>query len=649
MASFRLQNSKGEEFNFQVSEMFAPNLDVNVKTNQYGIITSINSGAIVQFTRGDIYTALPNIENGEIYTFINHPNFTIKINRVTPTITTNTYIIDPTAFDNNKFERTISVRTTSYSALGIYKNGTHVYNLLRNVSYYETSAVDANDYNIGGWYPITGSNEYFYQTLAMDFENELCGLYMPYQYNFNVNYRYADRTISSAGTSRMCTYLTLLPKNNKQSYPAYSTQSSALQFYNINTDKYVLTSDILLSLENNTFIASMAENSFLTGTPWTFIANPTPSLGSPNFANITGDNSITTAYQFYYWLLYDTDKSSNPYFDKNIPNKDKPTGKPGSIIQIGGNGPQNNNSDPINSPDLPTIDIAVNGALHVYKMSSAQISNLMNYLWTDIFFTTFIKLFTNPMEAIIKCSLMPFLMNGTDATVVIGNIDTNCACEALNKSYYTLSCGTVSIPRYYNDSTDYGISTRIYIPFYGYDDITIYEIAGATLSLDYNINIINGEFCAFLKMTKEIDGTNFSSIINQYAGNLEVNIPLDSRNYSSIISAYLSITKNILGSSMNKPTTFSLPDINITQEGAGTLGGNTNYLGMRNAYITVMRTIHNIYNNYSSMIGYPLEQYSSLSNCIGYTKCRQIFINDIIGTPDETEEIKRLLTEGVIF
>ena len=90
----------------------------------------------------------------------------------------------------------------------------------------------------------------------------------------------------------------------------------------------------------------------------------------------------------------------------------------------GGGGTYTLDSDPIGFPSLPSISATDTGFVTLFAPSSGQMKSLAQFMWSDLFdVATFKKLFTEPMECIIGCSIVPVAPTlGTTVNVKLGNL-----------------------------------------------------------------------------------------------------------------------------------------------------------------------------------------------------------------------------------
>lgn len=366
-----------------------------------------------------------------------------------------------------------------------------------------------------------------------------------------------------------------------------------------------------------------------------------------NIAKFWGENDVQTSPTdvpmnlLLYYLLFNKDPDIPPYDPDKPPTE--PTGPddpPG-----GGGGNEDNSSDDILEPDLPTIDVTQAGIVKLYRLDISQLKNFTTFLWDSEWFNMISKLFNDPMQSVI--ALMGYniyIPSSTVDMIQIGNVDTKVSANVIANSKIKIDFGTIHIDKYYNDYSDFSnTDVEIYLPFIGYRALDIYEVMDADITLMYYIDLLTGSFIAMLKISRDRFGTDLNSILYQIEGNMASQYPLSSQDETSYVQA-------LLGTLDNKSVQFSaLGNMKSIQERSGALNNVVGSLGVKNAYVRITRNIHHITNNYGKYTGYPYYTYTTIGSCRGFTKCKEVFINSNMGTPEEMAIIENLLKSGILI
>lgn len=209
----------------------------------------------------------------------------------------------------------------------------------------------------------------------------------------------------------------------------------------------------------------------------------------------------------------------------------------------GGGGSFNGDSDIIPDSSLPTISAANTGFTRIYNPSLTQVQELARYLWTDESVISTIwnhikQFFENPMDAIIGFNLVPVpVPNGGTQNFALMYIDTGVPMTVAANQFIDVSCGTLSINRYYGSALDQSPYTKIhcYLPFIGTVQLNTDEVMGTTLEVKYRVDIVSGSCVAKILVN--------GSIRYQFSGHCAITIPLSSADFSSYASAAISVAK----------------------------------------------------------------------------------------------------------
>lgn len=315
---------------------------------------------------------------------------------------------------------------------------------------------------------------------------------------------------------------------------------------------------------------------------------------------------------------------------------------------------------PVGVPGLPAISIMDTGMAQMWHASPSQCNDLADYLWSDDFFDNIKKVNADPLANIIQFGVVPIdvsVLNGTLKEVKVGNVATGVNMYPLTHQYIQLELGSINPEEYWTSFMDYEPNTRasIFIPFCGVFDIPLNELYGKTVSLTYNIDLLSGDFVAFLHMQ---DGA-LNSVLYHKTGNLMLSFPMSGANYSNL---YKTVAAGISGVAMGAATgnpgviASSLGNMagSVISGGSsmeisrtGNFSGASNALGCFDAYMILTQATQQFPPGYEKYVGYPCYNTYKLGDLSGFTKVEEVIDNTVAATDREKEEIERLLKEGV--
>lgn len=343
---------------------------------------------------------------------------------------------------------------------------------------------------------------------------------------------------------------------------------------------------------------------------------------------------------------FNANPPADPDYDPYIPNSEP-----------GGGGGENQNSDDMGDETLPTISAIDTGFVTLYKPSIGQLNSLASYMWGTLDIDVFKKVFANPMDVILGLSILPGIVpSGGSSSVMVGNIDTGVSMTKVGNQYVKFNCGSVTIKRKWGAFLDYSPYTKafIYLPFIGTHPIDVDEIMNKTVSVVYNIDILSGGCCAFVK----VDGTTLYNYIGQCAAS----VPVTGKDWSTMINGVLGAVSSVAGTigsvaSGNLMGAVSgvasiaqnVASAKPTYQRSGSMGGMGGMMGIKTPYIIIERPVQAVPGYQNEIIGYPSFVTRRMNQFSGYTEIEKCHLENVPATADEIEEIENLLMSGVIF
>lgn len=326
----------------------------------------------------------------------------------------------------------------------------------------------------------------------------------------------------------------------------------------------------------------------------------------------------------------------------------------------GGYGDWDNDSDIIPWPDLPTLGAVASGFLTVYNPSALEMQRFGDYLWSSAWdiWDNIAKYQSNMLDLIVSFAVVPVAPPIDDQIQLkIGGKEvTDVFMSPVTSQYMSLDCGTFDLNEYYGSALDYGPYTKIqiYLPAIGYRELKTDEVMDGSVSVRYNIDLVNGSCVALVRCNRH----GLNAVLYQFEGNISMQIPIVSRDF---ISMYRSITGmadagatlatgsgNVAAGSGLATAALNVMTMKPTINRAGSLSANGSFLSVHKPYLIIERPIQSYPKDANKFYGYPCNQTYTLGSLRGYTEC-EAEILDISCTVEEMNEIRRVLREGVIL
>ena len=390
---------------------------------------------------------------------------------------------------------------------------------------------------------------------------------------------------------------------------------------------------------------------------------PFPSTDGATLPIGTGENGINI------------DDSTSDYDEDEDPYNDDDESGGG-----GGDGDHDDHSDDVDFPDLPDLSAVDTGFITLYNPSVAELRNLANYMWSNLFdLDSLKKLFADPMDAILGLSIVPVnVPAGASQAVKVGNISTGVNMTVAAKQYVEVDCGAIDVKKYWGAYLDYDPYTKfeLYLPYIGTKSISADDIMGKRVHIKYHVDVLSGACAAYVKCG--------SSVLYNFQGQCSCEIPINGNDWSATIETAVSLAaggfalgmtgapasaapastaseavaesnasraaSQLASSSGAEQTASSVMNvIKPSIERSGSFGSMGGMLGIQKPYLVATRPRHCVPGNQNKYQGYPAFVTKNLGTLQGYTEIDSIIIDYIDGTDAEIAELVSILKGGVIL
>lgn len=342
----------------------------------------------------------------------------------------------------------------------------------------------------------------------------------------------------------------------------------------------------------------------------------------------------------------DTSLNPDPYTPDGSPSIPSTPGGGGGSFDPG-------TGDYIGLPSVPGIGGSDCGLWTIYTPTPYQLNSLADYLWNPTFEQQISKIFSDPMQSLIGLTVVPFSVPASaNAEIKVGNTDTGVYAQLADSRYMRFTCGSITVPAITNSYLDYQPHTAIsiFLPYCGSHDLDINECSGATLSVDYTVDIITGACVACVSHQAH-------GVLYQFTGNCGMTIPLSSLSHDELLASILTgagaLVATVASGGAAAPASVGVvasATVNALKEHvqkSGNVTGVSGWLGVQKPYLTMHFPNVSIPAYQNSISGYPSNIYARLGDLRGYTEIEKVDMVGIPATAEELEEIERLLQEGV--
>lgn len=306
-------------------------------------------------------------------------------------------------------------------------------------------------------------------------------------------------------------------------------------------------------------------------------------------------------------------------------------------------------------PFLPP-DGTANALYAIYNPSQSELNSFGAWLWSSNFVDQLLKLFNDPMQAIIglhKVFVNPVISGRQN--IKVGYLDSGVASNVVGAQYVTVDCGSVTIPEYFGNVFDYDPFTQIYLylPFVGIQRLDTGDVMRGTLNVVYHCDVLTGACLVEVNVFRDGGG----GIIYTYTGNCAVQYPISSGSYMGIIASLASVVGGVVGTIATggalAPVALGavsgVMNAHTRVEHSGGFSGNAGAMGIKKPYVIITRPQTCLADNFPAFNGYPANKLTYIGDCTGYIKCDECHVEQVPGTDSELSELENLLKSGIII
>lgn len=307
------------------------------------------------------------------------------------------------------------------------------------------------------------------------------------------------------------------------------------------------------------------------------------------------------------------------------------------------------------SSPVPTPPTGSASALwSVYHPTQAQVDAFGGWLWSTNFVDQLIKVFENPMDAII--SLHKVFVTPVDAgttTIHAGHLDSNVPSAYVTQQYVSVDCGYINCYEQFGNVFDYvGTTLSLYLPFIGIVPLNVDDVMRSTIHIIYGCDLFTGAILAQVEIRRD----GYNAVLYQYGGDGAVMYPVSGSRSSSFLTGLMAT----LGAAASVAVTggASIPVMAAGVGGAiasaqkqvqrsGGFSGNSGAMGCKTPYLIIERPQTKIASLFPRLEGYPTNYSVILGDCSNHVVCSSVHVHGLTATQPELEMIEEFLRSGV--
>ena len=329
-----------------------------------------------------------------------------------------------------------------------------------------------------------------------------------------------------------------------------------------------------------------------------------------------------------------------------------PTPNPNPDLDI----PQNPTDTGDGSSPTPIPPTGSASALwSVYHPTQAQVNSFGAWLWSTNFVDQLLKVFQNPMDAII--SLHKVFISPVDAgatTIHAGYLDSEVPSNYVTQQYVYADCGYVDCYEVFGNVFDYvGTNISLYLPFIGIVPLNVDEVMRSTIHVTYGCDLFTGAILVQVEISR--DGNDV--VMYQYGGDGGVQYPVSGSRSSGFLTglaATIGAAASIATGGAALPAVAaafggSVMSAQKQVQHSGGFSGNSGAMGGKIPYLIIERPQTKVAQLFPSLSGYPTNKSGKLNDFEGQVVVSDVHVEGMAATDTELSMIEDLLKEGVLL
>ena len=312
------------------------------------------------------------------------------------------------------------------------------------------------------------------------------------------------------------------------------------------------------------------------------------------------------------------------------------------------------------SGDTPVVIVptgSANALYSIYNPTQSELNSFGAWLWSSDFVDQLLKLFNDPMQAIIGLHKV-FATPSTSGTgpIKVGYLSSGVSSKLVNNQYVTIDCGTVSLKEKFGNVFDYSPFTQVYIylPFIGIQQLDTGDVMRGNIKVVYHVDVLTGACLAEVNVNRDMAG----GILYTFPGNCAVQYPISSGSYMGIVTSIASIAGNIAGTVLTGGATAplsigaslgALSSAKTRVSHSGSFTGAPGAMGVKKPYLIITRAQTFVASTFPHFDGYPTNVPVLLSACSGFVRCEGVHLENVPATEPELAQIEDMLKSGVLI
>lgn len=379
-------------------------------------------------------------------------------------------------------------------------------------------------------------------------------------------------------------------------------------------------------------------------------------------------NSASDVYGFDFdntiWI------SGNPFSDDDFGSE--PSGTGGNTTGGGYGSPSQDTGDVDgeSADDLNLLTAINSGLCTLYNPTASELTAFAEFLYTgitDSIETQLKKLVTNPLDYVLFVALAKFspTISGRQEISFAG-VGSGVSSAKISNQFIEVDCGTISYNEQFKSFLDYApnSSVKLYLPFCSTVDLSVDDIMGSAINVNYLIDMLSGCCIARVKITRQVRSSapydsRVNDVLYEFQGNVYLTVPISATDWRGAYQSLVSLAGGVIGGissggvggalAIASSVASSVTSQKVSVGRSGQAGSSYGYMNNKKPYLILERPIQSVPTGWGSFEGYMSNVRQKVGKLKGYTEidAGTLWADGFDGiTSDEMDMLKQITSSG---
>lgn len=308
-------------------------------------------------------------------------------------------------------------------------------------------------------------------------------------------------------------------------------------------------------------------------------------------------------------------------------------------------------------PHIPPTFIAKRSMFNLYQVNETTVRSITDYLWSTDLTNTLLKLYSDPMDAILSMYVLPVASTHLQAStdVMLGNVKLNVKSSLVEAYQETYIAGVIDVTHYNHDVRDYAPYSEyyLYLPYIGIVQLNAEDVVGSKLTIYYDVDLCTGSILARIW----VERGQLNACLYQYTGSCIYILPITKLNQQNAITVASNAALNAISGSLTggvmragaQAVEAGISGLQSHVSQGGSIGGNASITASPYPYIIIKHKTPQTPSGSNKYYGKPTLKTITLGKHKGFVRVKDINLSNIDLTKPEIDELETMLKEGVII